>query len=221
MFDPYSILGVSRDASDEEIKKAYRKLSRKYHPDANINNPNKDQAEEKFKEIQQAYDQIMKEREYSSSGNYGYGGNTGYGGFGGFGGYGGSQSNSGYQDEEAIRRQAASNYVQSGHYQEAMNVLSSLKERNAQWYYLSAVANMGLGNNVNAMNHIREAVRLEPDNMQYRMMLQHMEGGGSWYQEQQNPFGGMPTAGNDLCMKCLMANLACSCCCPGSGVICC
>ena len=221
MFDPYSILGVSRDASDEEIKKAYRKLSRKYHPDANINNPNKDQAEEKFKEIQQAYDQIMKEREYGSSGNYGYGGNTGYGGFGGFGGYGGSQSNSGYQDEEAIRRQAASNYVQSGHYQEAMNVLSSLKERNAQWYYLSAVANMGLGNNVNAMNHIREAVRLEPDNMQYRMMLQHMEGGGSWYQEQQNPFGGMPTAGNDLCMKCLMANLACSCCCPGSGVICC
>lgn len=221
MFDPYSILGVSRDASDEEIKKAYRKLSRKYHPDANINNPNKDQAEEKFKEIQQAYDQIMKEREYSSSGNYGYGGNTGYGGFGGFGGYGGSQSNSGYQDEEAIRRQTASNYVQSGHYQEAMNVLSSLKERNAQWYYLSAVANMGLGNNVNAMNHIREAVRLEPDNMQYRMMLQRMEGGGSWYQEQQNPFGGMPTAGNDLCMKCLMANLACSCCCPGSGVICC
>ena len=221
MFDPYSILGVSRDASDEEIKKAYRKLSRKYHPDANINNPNKDQAEEKFKEIQQASDQSMKEREYSSSGNYGYGGNTGYGGFGGFGGYGGSQSNSGYQDEEDIRRQAASNYVQSGHYQEAMNVLSSLKERNAQWYYLSAVANMGLGNNVNAMNHIREAVRLEPDNMQYRMMLQRMEGGGSWYQEQQNPFGGMPTAGNDLCMKCLMANLACSCCCPGSGVICC
>ena len=221
MFDPYSILGVSRDASDEEIKKAYRKLSRKYHPDANINNPNKDQAEEKFKEIQQAYDQIMKEREYSSSGNYGYGGNTGYGGFGGFGGYGGSQSNSGYQDEEAIRRQAASNYVQSGHYQEAMNVLSSLKERNAQWYYLSAVANMGLGNNVNAMNHIREAVRLEPDNMQYRMMLQRMEGGGSWYETQQGPFGGMPVAGDDMCLKLCLANALCGMCCPGSGVLCC
>lgn len=64
MFDPYSVLGVSRDASDDEIKKAYRKLSRKYHPDANINNPNKAQAEEKFKEVQQAYEQIMKEREY-------------------------------------------------------------------------------------------------------------------------------------------------------------
>ena len=50
------------------------------------------------------------------------------------------------------------------------------------------------------------------------MMLQRMEGGGSWYQEQQNPFGGMPVGGNDLCMKCLIANMACSCCCPGSGV---
>ena len=61
-YDPYSVLGVSRDASEEEIKKAYKALSRKYHPDANINNPNKDQAEEKFKEIQAAYQQIMKER---------------------------------------------------------------------------------------------------------------------------------------------------------------
>ena len=73
MFDPYSVLGVSRDASDEEIKKAYRRLSRKYHPDANINNPNKEQAEEKFKEVQQAYEQIMKEKEYGSSYGGGYG----------------------------------------------------------------------------------------------------------------------------------------------------
>ena len=62
MIDPYSILGISRDASDEEVKKAYRKMSRKYHPDANIDNPNKEQAEEKFKQVQQAYEQIMKER---------------------------------------------------------------------------------------------------------------------------------------------------------------
>lgn len=207
MIDPYNVLGVSRNASDEEIKKAYRRLSRKYHPDANINNPNKAQAEEKFKEVQQAYDQIMKERD------------GGFDGYTGFGGFGGQQSQS-YQDEESIRRQAAANYIQSGHYQEAMNVLSGLAQRNGQWYYLSAMANMGLGNNVNALNHIREAVRLEPDNMQYRALLQRMEGGGTWYQEQQNPFGGMPMAGDGLCMKLCLANMACNLCCPGR-VFCC
>lgn len=212
MFDPYSVLGISRDASDEEIKKAYRKLSRKYHPDANINNPNKAQAEEKFKEVQQAYEQIMKEKEYGTSGNY-----NSYDGFGGFGG----QSRRTYQDEEAIRRQAAANYIQSQHFQEAMNVLSSLSQRNGQWYYLSAMANMGLGNNVNAMNDARTAVNMEPDNMQYRMLLQRLEGGGSWYQEQQNPFGGMPVDGSDYCMKLCLANMFCGMCCPGSGIFCC
>ena len=196
MIDPYSILGVDRNASDDEIKKAYRKLSRKYHPDANINNPNKEQAEEKFKEVQQAYEQIMREKEQGSGyGSYG-------GGFGGFSGFSGQTENS-YQDEEAIRRQAAANYIQSGHYREAMNVLQSLEQRNGQWYYLSSMANMGLGNNVNALNDIREAVRQEPDNAQYRMLLQQMEGGGTWYQEMQNPFGGMPTGGDDYCMKLL------------------
>ena len=67
MNDPYSVLGISRGATDDEIKKAYRALSRKYHPDANINNPNKDQAEAKFKEVQQAYQQIMHEREYGTT----------------------------------------------------------------------------------------------------------------------------------------------------------
>ena len=213
MIDPYSILGVSPNASDEEVKKAYRKLSRIYHPDANIDNPNKEQAEEKFKQVQQAYEQIMREREQGSAG-YGSGA---YGGFGGFSG----QADNSYQDEESMRRQAAANYIQSGHYREAMNVLQSLSQHNGQWYYLSSMANMGLGNNVNALNDIREAVRLEPDNAQYRMLQQQMEGGGTWYQEMQNPFGGMPDAGGDYCMKFCLANLACSLCCPGGGVFCC
>ncbi len=70
MRDPYDVLGVPRGASDDDIKKAYRKLSRLYHPDANVNNPNKAQAEEKFKEVQQAYQQIQQEKEggYSSYG---------------------------------------------------------------------------------------------------------------------------------------------------------
>ena len=62
MSDPYKVLGISRNASDDEVKKAYRAMSRKYHPDANINNPHKEQAEEMFKLVQQAYGQIMKER---------------------------------------------------------------------------------------------------------------------------------------------------------------
>ena len=217
MLDPYSVLGVPRNASDDEIKKAYRKLSRKYHPDANINNPNKDQAEEKFKEVQQAYEQIMKEREYGSSSRNGYGG---YGNYGGFGNYGNAGS-SAYQDEESMRRRAAANYVQSGHFQEAMNVLDSLGQKNGEWYYLAAMANMGMGNNVTALDQIREAVRQEPDNMQYQMLLQRLEGGGTWYQEQQNPFGGMPSDGSDYWMKLCLANLAGNLCCPGGGMFCC
>ena len=79
MTDPYEVLGVSRGASDDEIKKAYRKLSRTYHPDANINNPNKAEAEEKFKQVQQAYKQIMDEREHGTSyqsGGSSYGGDA-------------------------------------------------------------------------------------------------------------------------------------------------
>ena len=89
MTDPYEVLGVSRGASDDEIKKAYRKLSRTYHPDANINNPNKAEAEEKFKQVQQAYKQIMDEREHGTSyqsGGSSYGGDA-YGSYGPFGGF--------------------------------------------------------------------------------------------------------------------------------------
>ena len=107
MTDPYSVLGVSRDASDDEIKKAYRNLSRKYHPDANINNPNKDQAEAKFKEVQQAYQQIMKEREYGSSGNYGPYSQNGYGPFRGFYGEYRQTGNAGQESEQDLHLRAA------------------------------------------------------------------------------------------------------------------
>ncbi|MBQ9064322.1 MAG: J domain-containing protein [Blautia sp.] len=206
MSDPYSVLGVGRNATDEEVKKAYRQLSRKYHPDANINNPNRAAAEEKFKEVQQAYEQIMKDREY--------GRDTSYGGFGSFGG-----QESGYQDEEALRRKAAANYIQNSHFQEAMNVLQGLKERNGEWYYLSAMANMGVGNNVIALEHMRTAVNLDPGNAQYRMLLQRMEGGGSWYMDQSRPFS-VVQGGDDMCLNVCLANLACNLCCPGGGILC-
>lgn len=236
MADPYSILGVSRDASDEEIKKAYRTLSRKYHPDANINNPNKDQAEAKFKEVQQAYQQIMREREYGTEGGYGSGGNGSYGNgdfgdFGGFGGFGNfrgfnaqyRQAGSGAtDDQEDLHMRAAANFINSGHYQEALNLLNNMSSsaRNAQWYYYSALANSGIGNNVIALQHAREALRLEPDNFQYQMLVNRFESGGTWYQRQQGPYQTTFTGGGDWCMKLCIANLVCNLCCGGSGLCC-
>ena len=231
MRDPYQVLGVSQDASEEEIKKAYRKLSRMYHPDANINNPNKAQAEEKFKEIQQAYQQIMKQREQGSSpyGNQGYGyGNNGYGnggnaqngyggysdfggfddffggfGFGGFGSAGGyGRSNAGADDEESVYFRAALNYISSGHYKEALNVLNNILQHSAQWYYYSSIANQGLGNNAAALEQAKKATEMEPQNAEYAGWRQRMESGGSWYTGRQTQYGGMPvSSGSGFCWK--------------------
>ena len=245
MPDPYSVLGVDRNASDDELKKAYRSLSRKYHPDANINNPHKDEAEAKFKEVQQAYQQIMDERErgYTSGGGgsssgsgSGYGGSF-YGGYGPFGGFGSFDGYGGYgqSGESDSRREttdphlkAAANYIRSGHYREALNVLDGIRERNALWYFYSASANSGLGNNVTALEHAREAVRLEPENIQYRMLLERMESGGSWYQQRQTMYGyqrqtmyGYPGSfDSSCCVKLCVANLLCNLCCGGGGLCC-
>ncbi len=229
MNNPYSILGVPQTATDEEIKKAYRSLSRKYHPDANINNPNKDQAEEKFKEIQQAYDQIMREREYGSSGGYGQGGysQSSYGGFddffGSFGGgpfrgfegqyrQAGSTANG---SEDDLHMRAAANFINSRHYKEALNLLNGISNRDARWYYYSAAANSGLGNNVMALEHAKEALRRDPNNFQYQMLVSQLERGGSWYQQQQAPYQTVFTTGNNFCLKLCLLNMFCNCCCSG------
>ncbi|MGN1168455.1 MAG: DnaJ domain-containing protein [Lachnospiraceae bacterium] len=224
MSDPYSILGVSRDATDDEIKKAYRSLSRKYHPDANINNPNKEQAEAKFKEVQQAYQQIMREREYGTSGNYNSSGS--YGPFGGYDDYGPfrgfnaeyrhSNSNSGNDEsEEDLHLRAAANYINSGHYREALNLLNNISSRNAQWYYYSALANSGAGNNVLALEHAKEALRRDPDNFQYQMLVNRLESGGSWYQQRQGPYQTTFSSSGNWCMKLCIANIVCNLCCNG------
>lgn len=214
MTDPYSILGLQRGASDEEIKKAYRKLSRQYHPDANINNPNKDQAEAKFKEVQQAYRQIMQEKEYGYSDSYWD--------FGNYNGQSnrGQHSSSSSGGNEDLYMKAAMNYINSRHYREALNVLQSITNRSALWYYYSAIANSGLGNNVIALEHARKAYEMEPNNMLYHTLLQRMESGGTWYQTRQNPYESYSASGSSLCMKLCIANILCNCCC-GGGSLCC
>ena len=216
MSDPYQVLGVSREASADEIKKAYRQLSRQYHPDANINNPNKAAAEAKFKEVQEAYNQIMYEKEHGgASGPYGQSGGQGsYGGYNGnpFGGfYGGAQQRTSYQGEDALKYQAAANYINNGSYTEALHVLENIENRNGMWYYLSAIANARMGSNVNALEHARKAVELEPDNAQYRQLLSQLESGGQWYQDMGRGYG-MSFNMNDICWKIICAELFCTCC---------
>ena len=221
MMNPYQVLGISPGASDDEIKKAYRALSRKYHPDANINNPNKAQAEEKFKEVQQAYDQIMKEKQSGGSfgGSYGY--NTSSAGGGSYRyNYSGT---TGSTDEYTMHLNAAMNYIRAGRYNEALNVLSGMEQKNAQWYYLSAIANNGLGNNVVALEHAKQAAAMEPGRMEYQALVSQLQGGGGWYDQMSTPYGGMQVMGNDFCCKLCLANMMCNLCCFGGrgGMFCC
>jgi len=206
MTDPYRVLGVSGDATEDEIKKAYRTLSRKYHPDANVGNPNAEQYEQKFKEIQEAYQQIIKERESGYSGTY-----SGQS----YGGYGNAESQTG-QDEESMHLNAALNYIRSGHYREALNVLAGMQNRSARWYYLSAVANQRVGNNVIALDHAKQAVAMEPNNMEYRMLLNQMENGGGWYQNMGQQYGRTSECDTGCCYKLCLANMICNLCCGGA-----
>lgn len=233
MSDPYKVLGISRDATDDEVKKAYREKSRKYHPDTNIDNPNKDKAEEMFKLVQQAYDQIMNERQYKggfSGSTYGSGSAYSGGYYGNandyrnfedifreaFGGYyngaGNHQENT--YDKDSSYYTAASNYINSGHFSEALNVLNNIEDRSAQWYFLSAIANNGLGNNILALDFAKKAVQMDPNNLTYQRFLQTIENGGRWYGERQYSFGGDETSLCRSTLPCYALCLLSYCCSP-------
>ena len=201
--DPYKVLGISPESSNDEIKKQYRKLSRIYHPDANVNNPDKDKAEAKFKEIQQAYTQIMDSRQsgrassnYNSSRSFGRG-------------FANSRQNTG----EPLEMQAAFNYIHSGHFKEALHVLSNIEERNARWYYLSGIANAGAGNNILALDHAKKAASMEPSNMEYAYFLEQLQSGGQWYQNMGQSYGYPMSGVGECCHKLMIWNLFCGCCC--------
>lgn len=208
MTDPYKVLGVPTTATDDEVKAAYRRLAKKYHPDAN---PGDKVAEQRMKEINAAYDQIMNKT--SSGANQGYGGYSsgGYAGYDPFGrNYGGYGSDGAAGDPKL---QAAYNYIAFGRYHEALNVLNSITDRGAKWYYYSALANSGLGNTAAALEHARTAARLEPNNPQYAELLERMQTGGAYYA----PFGGYGSGrvyncsggSSRLCLGALAAQMVC------------
>lgn len=197
--NPYDILGVSPAATDEEIKKAYRALSRKYHPDANVGKPGEKAAEEKFKQIQQAYTQIMKEREQGASG-YGYQG------------YGYQQQTAG-GDSDTVEMQAAANFLNTRRYKEALNVLEGISNRTSQWYYLSAIAHAGLGNNIRAQELARQAVDMEPNNAQYQMLWQRLQSGRQWYGNMAGGYGRQTVNVDNFCCQMLAMQMFCCWCC--------
>ena len=215
MQDPYRVLGVSPQSTDEEIKKAYRSLAKKYHPDVNNGSA---EAEARMKEVNEAYSLVMKMRREGHAGGYGSTGSYGNAGYGGYGGYG--AANGGYSANP--RMQAARNYIQSGRFQEAMNVLESIMERGAEWYYLCGEANLGMGNRVAALNYARQAVSMNPYSIEYRALLNRIEGNARYYQTSGQSEGfAMPTAicSNPI-LSCCAFNMLCNCCCGGRFLFC-
>jgi len=206
MNDPYSVLGVSPSASDEEIKKAYRELARKYHPDNYHDNPLSDLAQEKMKEINEAYDTIMRMRSGGSKGQYAGGGSEGY-----------SSYSSSYSSSEAsagiyARIRAA---INSGNLVLAEQLLNSVTERGAEWSFLMGSLCYRKGWMDEAGRYFQIAVDMDPGNPEYRQALAYMRRGGQAYR-----YTGGPPAGPDACDVCSSLLLADCCCeCMGGDLI--
>lgn len=191
MRDPYEVLGVSQSASDEEIKKAYRNLARKYHPDNYQDNPLSDLAEEKMKEINEAYDLITKTRS------------------GGGGSYGGYQSSSAYQQSYStsgsefaqVRQQ-----INNGNLDFAEQILQGSSVRSGEWYFLMGSIAYRRGWLDEARQNYQIACRMEPGNMEYRQALSMMQNGGYAYNTSnmtESSCDAMDCCTTMMCMNCL------------------
>ena len=201
MLDPYSVLGVPRNASDEEIKKAYRDLARKYHPDNYVDNPLSDLVQEKMKEINEAYDEIQKERA-SGKNSYSSGGAE----------Y--STSNARYNGELVHAR----NLVNEGRFSEADIVLNSIpgQGRNAEWNFLMGIVKTRRGFYYDAMRFFETACYLEPQNAEYKQALNDIREQSNSYGQGYRTYqgGGADDRGCsacDICQTLMCANCCCEC----------
>ena len=210
MNDPYQVLGVSESATDEEIKKAYRDLARKYHPDNYHDNPLADLAQERMKEINAAYEQITKER----SGGGGRSG-SGYGGYG-YGYGGGQQYRSSGSGASSVLQQARM-AVNSGDLSRAEALLANYSDHNAEWNFLKGVICYRRGWMDEAKRYYETACQMDPGNLEYRQALNFMAGGPRGaYRPGGGPFGTEVCPGN-LCLELCCIYSFCS----GGGYFCC
>ncbi len=184
MTDPYKVLGVTPSASDDEIKKAYRELAKKYHPDNYVDNPLSDLAQEKMKEINEAYDLITKQRK-GGGGSYNQAGS-------GQSSYQSSGSNPSY----AQIRQA----IQSGNLQYAEQLLDSCPTRDAEWNFLMGTLYFRKGWLDDARSFLQRACSMEPYNQEYRQALNMVNSNGVPYR--QSGYGPPAQQGMDMCDMC-------------------
>lgn len=205
MTDPYQVLGISPSATDDEVKAAYRKMAKLYHPDRNNGS---EEAEKKMMQVNEAYAQIMDMRKnggrayQQSAGPQGY-----YNSFAGFGGFGYQQ---GYgQAQGAPEFSTVRQYLSFGRYMEALQLLNRMDAHTAEWFYLSGRARQGLGDDIAALNYARQAVNMEPGNPEYQAFLQEMTSGGQAYRQQGMHFGGVQSLCQNPCLTCLLFNLCC------------
>lgn len=192
--NPYEVLGVSEDADDETIKRAYRELVKKYHPDKYVNNPLADLAGEKIKEINKAYDMIMNKSHAGGGGNYTAGSSYG-------GGTHGAQPSF-----AAVRALISQSRVS-----EALAMLETLP-RTAEWYYLSGCVRLRVGWYDQAISMLRTAVNMEPDNPEYRNALNNVENRNRTYTSNTagSSAGGL-CGPCDCCTACVCADCICPC----------
>ncbi|MBQ9783579.1 MAG: DnaJ domain-containing protein [Clostridia bacterium] len=209
MNDPYKVLGVSPDASDEEIKKAYRALARKYHPDKYRDSDLADLASEKMKEVNAAYEEIKQLREQGGSRQSG-GRRAGQG-------YAGNTSSSGNPHYNEIRRQ-----INSGNDVQAETLLNNIpsSDRGAEWHFLMGCVLVKRGHYVDAQRYFDSACSMDPYNNEYRAAQERLRTRANGYGGGYNNAPGMGCSGCDLCSGLLCADCCCECC-GGDLISCC